>query len=346
MIKKYRWQLLAASLVTLLSGVVGFFVQSEQTGAVGFRWVIMGLPLLLLALLWFGIWFTSKDPKGNEQNSKVLSLVIWIVPVLSLLVSGEFLALSLGNESVIGYIMPAFLGVLFILIGNYLPKCKQSFTLGIKLRWTLANEENWFATHRFAGKLWVIGGFLILPLAFLPVMAMLWVLLGIVALMVVPPVIYSRAYYQKQVKAGTAEPKPKIFRNKKEKHMGIGAMIAVSVVLIGAFVLIFTAKFEISYGETSFTVDGSAVGSVTVEYDSIESVEYLETGMKSQRVLGFGDYPLQMGSFRNEELGSHSRYTYSGCNAVVVIRYAGKYLVLNGKTAEDTKAIFETLNAK
>jgi uncharacterized membrane protein len=346
MIKKYKWQLLAASLVTLLSSVVGIFAATDQLGGEAFQWVIIGLPVLLLALLWAGVWLTAKDPKGNEQNDKVMGVVIWTIPALSLLVSGEFLALSRGNESVLNYIFPLVIGVLFIFIGNYLPKCKQSFTMGIKLTWTLANEENWYVTHRFAGKLWFIGGLVILPLAFLPLMAMLFVMLGIVVLMVVPPVIYSWRYYKKQVEAGTADPNPKIFSNKKEKRMGIGGLIAVGIVLVGVFVLIFTAKFEVVYGETSFTVDSSAAGSVTVEYADIESVEYLETGMKSQRVMGFGDYPLQMGTFRNGELGSHSRYTYTACEAVVVVKYDGKYLVINGKTAEETKAIYDTLNTK
>ena len=346
MIKKYKWQLLAATLVTLLSGLVGLFVPGDQLGTEGMLWVMIGLPLFLVALLWMGMWVTSRDPKGNEQNEKVMRLVIWTIPGISLLVGGELLALSMERESIVGYVLPVVLGVLFMVIGNYLPKCKQSFTMGIKIRWTLANEENWFATHRFAGKLWFFGGLAILPLAFLPVLTMIWVMLGIIVLMVVPPVIYSWTYYKKQVKAGTADPNPQLFQNKKEKRMGIGAMIAVGLVMVGAALLIFTAKFEITYGETSFTVDGSAVGSVTVEYDAIESVEYREAGMKSQRVMGFGDYPLQMGSFRNQELGSHSRYTYTGCDAVVVIKYDGKYLVLNGKTPEDTKVIFETLNAK
>lgn len=346
MIKKHKWQLLAATLVTLLSGLIGLLVPGDKIGAAGIPWVMMGIPLFLVALLWLGMWVMTKDPKGNEQNEKVMRLVIWIIPAISLLVGGELLALSMEGESIVEYVLPVLLGVTFMLIGNYLPKCKQSFTMGIKIRWTLANEENWFVTHRFAGKLWFFGGLAILPLAFLPVMTMIWVLLGIVLLMVIPPIIYSWAYYRKQVKAGKADPHPKLFRSKKEKRMGIGALIVVGIVLIGAFALIFSAKFEITYGDASFTVSGSAVGSVTVEYDAIESIAYLEAGMKSQRVMGFGDYPLQMGTFRNSELGSHSRYTYSGCDAILVIKYDGKYLVLNGKTVEDTKAIYETLNAK
>ena len=35
-----------------------------------------------------------------------------------------------------------FCGLLFIVVGNYLPKCRQSYTIGIKLPWTLASEEN------------------------------------------------------------------------------------------------------------------------------------------------------------------------------------------------------------
>lgn len=50
------------------------------------------------------------------------------------------------------------LGVLFVWIGNYLPKLRRNSTLGVKVSWTLGNEENWNRTHRFAGKLWVGGG--------------------------------------------------------------------------------------------------------------------------------------------------------------------------------------------
>jgi len=86
MIKKHKWQLLAASLVTLLSGLIGLFVPGDKVGGEGIPWVIMGLPLFLVALLWLCMWVMSKDPKGNEQNEKVMSLVIWIIPAISLLV--------------------------------------------------------------------------------------------------------------------------------------------------------------------------------------------------------------------------------------------------------------------
>ena len=47
-----------------------------------------------------------------------------------------------------------------MIIGNYLPKVKQNNTIGIRVVWTLQDEENWSATHRFSGKLWVASGVL------------------------------------------------------------------------------------------------------------------------------------------------------------------------------------------
>jgi uncharacterized membrane protein len=67
--------------------------------------------------------------------------------------------------------------------------------MGIKLPWTLNNEENWNKTHRLAGKVWVAGGIVILITA-------LWgnfgVLMATTLLMVVIPTIYSYHLYRKQ----------------------------------------------------------------------------------------------------------------------------------------------------
>ena len=59
---------------------------------------------------------------------------------------------AFGKEFDLAFFMPAMLGVMFIFIGNYLPKVKQNRTLGIKISWALNNEENWNKTHRFGGK--------------------------------------------------------------------------------------------------------------------------------------------------------------------------------------------------
>ncbi|MDY4543483.1 MAG: SdpI family protein, partial [Candidatus Ventricola sp.] len=50
----------------------------------------------------------------------------------------------------------------FALVGNYLPKLRRSNTTGIRLPWTLADEEIWSRTHRFAAPVWVVCGLLMI----------------------------------------------------------------------------------------------------------------------------------------------------------------------------------------
>ena len=50
------------------------------------------------------------------------------------------------------------LGIIFIIIGNYLPKCKRNSFIGIRTPLTLSNDDIWFKTHRFGGKVFVIFG--------------------------------------------------------------------------------------------------------------------------------------------------------------------------------------------
>ncbi len=88
--------------------------------------------------------------------------------------------------------------VLFIIFGNYLPKTKQSYSMGIKLPWTLNSEENWNRTHRLSGFLWVIGGALFLMLTFFGWWN-LYVLLGIVLAMALIPTVYSYLLYRKGI---------------------------------------------------------------------------------------------------------------------------------------------------
>ncbi|MBR3188124.1 MAG: SdpI family protein, partial [Lachnospiraceae bacterium] len=79
---------------------------------------------------------------------------------------------------------------LFILIGNYMPKTRQNYTIGIKVPWALDNEENWNRTHRLAGYLWVAGGIILVILSLAGLTNPL-LLIGVVLLFTLVPTIYS-----------------------------------------------------------------------------------------------------------------------------------------------------------
>ena len=89
-------------------------------------------------------------------------------------------------------------GILFLGMGYYMPKIKQNYFAGFKLPWTLDNEFNWNATHQLAGKLWTIGGALIILNAILfEAMVLFVIFISIITIMSVIPIAYSFLLFKK-----------------------------------------------------------------------------------------------------------------------------------------------------
>ena len=354
MIKENKRKLLISSVVTLLPILFGVIfwnelpeqmtthwgANGEADGWSGRGFAVFVLPLILLAAHWLCIFGTMLDSRNKNQNRKVFGIVIWIIPVLSLLVNGMTYSVALGKEFNPLVLANVLLGTTFILIGNYLPKCKQNYTIGIKIKWTLENEENWNATHRFGGKVWVAGGVLFLACSFLPETVWVWVMLLSVLVLVGVPVAYSYGYHRKQVREGTAviTPIPKT-------KLGKFHWIIPVAILVFVAVLMFTGEIAVNYGEDSFTIEASYWQDLTVEYDVIDSIEYRDTDNAGTRVGGFASARLLAGNFRNGEFGNYTRYSYTRPDACVVLDVEGKTLVIGGPDAESTKAIYEEIKA-
>ena len=117
-----------------------------------------------------------------------------------------------------------------------MPKTEQNFTMGIKIRWTLASEENWYATHRFSGKLWVISGLILLVSVFVPEAVSAYVLFAVLIVSVTLPILYSFLYYKKQVKEGNPPKKAvvdyKNFKGNSKVSITLGIIILVLVVML------------------------------------------------------------------------------------------------------------------
>lgn len=209
MIKNNKWTLIITTLVMLLPMVVGLLLWQQLPEQIPSHWgihgevdgwankttTVFGFPALMIALHWLCVLASSADPKSKNYHASMIRLVLWICPGISLLVNSLVYTAALGYSFDIQLILPLFEGVLFIIVGNLLPKCRQSYTLGIKLPWTLNNEENWNKTHRLAGKVWVGGGVIILATAF---WGSFWIMIGTTLAMVIIPTIYSYCLYRKQ----------------------------------------------------------------------------------------------------------------------------------------------------
>lgn len=176
-----------------------FDFQGTPNGWSSKGFAVFGLPLFLLGIHVLCAVVTAADPRRQNIHDKLYRLVLWICPLISLLACCSVYLYALGTHVDVTTISGCLIGVLFIIIGNYLPKCRQNYTIGIKLPWTLASEDNWNHTHRLAGWLWIAGG-VILLLGILFGFLRSWILLPIVLVMVLIPTVYSYFYYRKYEK--------------------------------------------------------------------------------------------------------------------------------------------------
>lgn len=117
------------------------------------------LPILMSGIQLLCLFMMQMDPKYKNYSSKMLKIVVWIIPTITIVLEAITYAIVFGYEISINIVVPIFLGILFVILGNYLPKCRQNFTMGYRLPWTLNDEDNWNKTNRLAGYVMVLGVF-------------------------------------------------------------------------------------------------------------------------------------------------------------------------------------------
>ncbi|MDO5028065.1 MAG: DUF1648 domain-containing protein [Bacillota bacterium] len=160
------------------------------------NFALFGLPAIMLAIYVTAYVITNLDPKRKNQGDKALNIVLIFLPLMSIVISIMTIAFTLGKKIDIPIIMASLVSLMLILIGNYLPKVKRNYTIGVKLPWTLDSDYVWDKTHKLAGKVFILGGLgLLLNTIFYN---KLWSSLVIVAIIIFIPGIYSYVIYKNQ----------------------------------------------------------------------------------------------------------------------------------------------------
>ena len=207
MIKKNKLKIIISSVITLFPMLFGFIVwdrlpeniatsfgwNGEITGYSSKMFAVVGLPAILTIVNLICIIATNADPRRKNISNKMFTAVISIVPVCSLLCGACIYGNALGYKVSVESIMPVFVGILFFVLGFILPKCKQNYTIGIKLPWTLHDEENWNKTHKLAGKLWICGGIIMIVSG---LFNLTFLFMAIIFALVIIPTVYSFLIYK------------------------------------------------------------------------------------------------------------------------------------------------------
>ena len=210
MLKRNRKTIILTTMITALPILAGlllwprlpetiathFDAHGEPNGWSSKAFAVFGLPAFIVGCHLLCAFGTMADPKRKNIQDKMFKLVLWICPVISILTCGGVYLYALGVNVDVSRLAEYMVAAVFIIVGNYLPKCRQSYTMGIKLPWTLNDEENWNATHRFGGWVWMAGGAVFLAVTAMGGMNTIFALV-LVAAMVLLPTAYSFLYYRR-----------------------------------------------------------------------------------------------------------------------------------------------------
>ena len=167
-LKEYKMSLISGSILTISPSLAGILLWNRLPEKIATHFdqhnvangwsskpmAVFGIPFLLLLIHLFCVFFTANDPKRKNINRRIFTMVLWLVPVVSVITCMSIYGLALGMDIDIGVIVNIMVGIMFIILGNYVHKVKQNYTVGMKLPWTLNSEENWNRTNRMTG--WIL----------------------------------------------------------------------------------------------------------------------------------------------------------------------------------------------
>jgi uncharacterized membrane protein len=153
------------------------------------------VPLILVgvsALFW--VIPTIEPRRANFAKSGKAYTAIWIGMVVLLAgIDLVTIAAAMGAELDVSLLVFVGTGALFVVIGNYLPKVRPNYLMGIRTPWTLTSDLSWDRTHRLGGRLFVLEGVALILIGLLrpPPQALLVTLIGGLVVLVVFVFAYS-----------------------------------------------------------------------------------------------------------------------------------------------------------
>jgi len=161
------------------------------------------IPFLLPFLVYMIFLIIPKiDPKNNlnKMGNKLQTIKVLTTTFMSLI--ALFIIYTAKNQSVTNpnYIV-LLIGVLYVILGNYFKTIKANYFIGIRTPWTLESETVWKETHKLGGKMWFIGGIIIVLSSLIldkqPNLTLFLIITGIIAII---PIVYSYIIFNKEKK--------------------------------------------------------------------------------------------------------------------------------------------------
>jgi len=139
------------------------------------------------------------DPKRKnyQQFSRSYRITFYTVIGILFIINLFVLFTSLGHQLKLHFFIPILVGLLMIIMGNYMQTFKPNWFIGIRTPWTLSNKEVWRKTHRLGSKIFILLGFILILMPFVPETLVFPAILISTIIGVLIPIGYSYYLYQK-----------------------------------------------------------------------------------------------------------------------------------------------------
>jgi uncharacterized membrane protein len=166
------------------------------------------MPGVMLALWGLLLWLAVRDPRAENIGKFRGSYDLTVVGLLAflLLLHVTLLGNALGWPVSVPRVVPLGVGLLFLLIGNVMPRARPNFTFGIRTPWTLSDEVVWTQVHRVGGYLFCAEGLVFIASAFLAPRVAFPVAIGSLLLVSLGTVVYSYVLWARRRRMAGASP--------------------------------------------------------------------------------------------------------------------------------------------
>ncbi len=176
----------------------------------GSKYELIIFPIITLAMEIILVASAKKSSKKKEYANEKIILITGILITILLATLGFYFGIKAmkynpSEATLIDLDISKFtsiiIGVLLIVIGLLMPKMKRNSSIGIRTKWSMANDEVWTKSQLFGGIIAIACGIImIIASIFVPGMWNILLIVVVTTVLVISSIGASFYYYKKQIK--------------------------------------------------------------------------------------------------------------------------------------------------
>lgn len=335
-----RWLILTEFSLILLPFGLLIFSDQLQISRDSYFWILISC-IFSTAVTMLALWLSRK--RMYTQDPDLIRTFLFLIPVLQY----GFILVQLIIFRYPGLHPDSFvtilLGLMFIILGNLLPKSTQNPVFGVRTRWTLANRENWNRTSQISGKIWVIGGLLCWAAIFFRIPSC-WNF-TLILVCALAPMAVSWGIYKIQLKNGSWQSNSEEDSDSIKMPPALKKFALFLIICLLAFctwAVTAGKEYSIRLDHSQLHIETLLVSDRTIELDQTESLILKPADDPGDRLFGYSAFGTDLGTYENDEYGRYYRYT-SNSDIVIELRQKGGITVISESTDQKTRELFERI---